>query len=147
MKKENSNSNIKRQIDDDIVRFLLNFVMKMKKHTNARRLITAGKNNGKKSRPPVNWWLAQPLKGAITGRAPKGARKIWHPIIISGSRSRAAVFLCLTILATRRRVCILFNRHLIQSIIFFQLVSDIFRNHFLVSPDRVHIISPAPEFS
>ena len=99
------------------------------------------------SRPPVNWWLAEPLKGAITGRAPKGARKIWSHIIISGSRSRAAVFLCLTILATRKRVCILFNRHLIQSIIFFQLVSDIFRNHFLVSPDRVHIISPAPEFS
>ena len=29
-----------------------------------------------KSEPPVNRWLAQPLKGATTGRAPKGAQKV-----------------------------------------------------------------------
>ena len=28
------------------------------------------------SEPPVNRWLAQPLKGATTGRAPKGAQKV-----------------------------------------------------------------------
>ena len=29
-----------------------------------------------KSEPPVNRWLAQPLKGATTDRAPKGAQKV-----------------------------------------------------------------------
>ena len=60
--------------------------------TGRQNIPAAGSAHTNESRPPVNWWLAQPLKGAITGRGPKGAQKVWHRILITGSRSRAAVF-------------------------------------------------------
>ena len=31
-----------------------------------------------KSKPPVNWWLAQPLEGANTGFTSKEVQKVWQ---------------------------------------------------------------------
>ena len=39
-----------------------------------------------KSKPPLKWWFAQPLEGAITGFTPKGALKVWHRITLTGRR-------------------------------------------------------------
>ena len=61
------------------------FIGKVRKYLNLDELTPAILNDmvkavyvhaPDKSEPPVNRWLAQPLKGATTGRAPKGAQKV-----------------------------------------------------------------------
>ena len=66
-----------------------------------------------KSKPPVNWWYAQPLEGAFTDLAPERGTESLTPHYHYGQPLQAAVFLCLLILVTRKRVKIFFHAYLI----------------------------------
>ena len=55
----------------------------------------------------------------------------------------AAVFLCLLILVTRKRVYIFFDADLICGIVLLQLVSDILRYDPFVASHSIHIVVSA----
>ncbi len=46
------------------------------------------KNKDIQSRPPVNWWLAQPLEGAITGLTPERGTELYYRITCTTTRKR-----------------------------------------------------------
>ena len=58
---------------------------------------------------------------------------------------KSGLFLCLTILATRKRVCVFLDRHLIHHFILYELVADVFLYCFLVLSYRVYVVTTAPE--
>ena len=89
----------------------------------------------------------QPLEGAITTVAPKRGTEGLTPHYHFRQPLQAAVFLCLLILVTRKRVHIFFDTHLICSIIFFQLIADVFSNNLFIASHSIHIISSAPKVS
>ena len=83
----------------------------------------------------------------ITGRAPKGALKSLTPHYHYRPPLKRPVFLCLGILATRKRVNVFFHRDLIHHFVFNQLIADILFDHPLVLPYRIYIITTASEMS
>ena len=44
------------------------------------------------SKPPVNWWYAQPLEGAITDLVPKRDAERFDTALLSQAAAKAAVF-------------------------------------------------------
>ena len=61
--------------------------------------------------------------------------------------AKAAYFLCLVILATRKRVNILFQRHLIYIVVLFHLRLYIFLYRCLVTSYCINKISTTPEMT
>ena len=89
----------------------------------------------------------KPLKGANTGEAPERGTESLAPHYHHRQPLTCGCLFCLFSLATRKRVRILFYARLITGIVLFQLVSDIFCNHFAILSDCIHIISSTPKIS
>ena len=100
-----------------------------------------------KSYPPVNWWFDLPLKGAITTVAPKRGVEGLTPHYHFRQPLPAAVFLCLLILVTRKRVHIFFDADLIRSVVLLKLISDILRYDLFVASHSIYIVPSAPKIS
>ena len=64
-----------------------------------------------------------------------------------GSAPSRGPFLCLGILATRKRVNKFFEAHLICYLVFLQLVFDIFLNALFVFVYRIYKLSSCPKMS
>ena len=62
-------------------------------------------------------------------------------------RSLCGLFLCLGILATRKRVKIFLETDLVCRNIFLQLIFDVFLYRFFIAANRIHVISSAPKMS
>ena len=73
----------------------------------------------KKSRPPVNWWLAVPLEGAYTGLTPVRGTESLTPHYYLRQPLTCGCLFCLLTLITRKRVHIFFHTYLVCGIIFF----------------------------
>ena len=98
------------------------------------------------SKPPVNWWYAQALEGPNTDLVPKGTKK-FDTALQFRAAAEAAVLFCLFILATRKRVYVLFHCHLILCVILFQLVLYVFFNRAFISTYRIHKVPSGPKVS
>ena len=116
-----------------------------RRRTQRSFLEKAAKPLFRQSQPPVNWWYAQPLEGAITDLAPERGTESLTPHYHYGQPLQAAVFLCLLILVTRERVEIFFHAYLIRRSVLLKLVADIFCNYLFISSYCIHIISSAPK--
>ena len=57
------------------------------------------------------------------------------------------LFLCLLVLATRKRVNILLDTHLVGYLIFLELVLDVLLYLLFISAHRIHVIPSGPEVS
>ena len=90
--------------------------------------------------------MHQPFKGMILAE-PKGSLKNPPTAKISQAAAKAAVFLCLGVLATRKRVYVLFETQLITHNIFLQLVPYVLLYRFFISTDRIYVVPPAPKMS
>ena len=96
--------------------------------------------------PRLSRGLEESLEGHITDNAPQGASNgSANCIADSWQVPYGAFYLCLGILATRKRVNKLFQAHLIRYLIFVKLMLDVLRNLLLISPYCVNIVSPCPE--
>lgn len=96
--------------------------------------------------PRPNRGLEEALEGHITDNAPQGASNgSANCIADSWQAPYGAFYLCLGILATRKRVNKLFQAHLIRYLIFVKLMLDVLRNLLLISPYCVNIVFPCPE--
>ena len=89
--------------------------------------------------------LHPPFKGVIRTQRLKAHRKVWQPHWFHRQPLKAAVCFCLIILATRKRVNILFESQLIVRYVLLQLISYVFFNRFFVLPHCIYIVSSAPE--
>ena len=76
---------------------------------------------------------------------PKGSSKDLATTIVLQAAAKAACFLCLGILAARKRVYVFLKRQLVCHYIFLQLIADILCNRFLIATHCIHIVSSAPE--
>ena len=90
--------------------------------------------------------MRKPLQGIILAE-PEGSQKNPPNATIFQAATQVAVFLCLGVLATRKRVYILFEAYLIAGYIFLQLIFHVLSYRFLISTDRIYIISSAPKMS
>ena len=96
--------------------------------------------------PRLSRGLEEALEGHITDNAPQGASNGSASCIAdSWQAPYGAFYLCLGILATRKRVNKLFQAHLIRYLIFVKLMLDVLRNLLLISPYCVNIVFPCPE--
>ena len=96
--------------------------------------------------PRLSRGLEEALEGHITDNAPQGASNgSANCIADSWQAPYGAFYLCLGILATRKRVNKLFQAHLIRYLIFVKLMLDVLRNLLLISPYCVNIVFPCPE--
>ncbi len=96
--------------------------------------------------PRLSRGLEEALEGHITDNAPQGASNGSASCIVdSWQAPYGAFYLCLSILATRKRVNKLFQAHLIRYLIFVKLMLDVLRNLLLISPYCVNIVFPCPE--
>ena len=75
----------------------------------------------------------------------KDAPKDLATATFSLAAAKAAFYLALFILDTRKRVDKLLHADLIRHCVLLQLVSDILRYSLFVSSYRINIVSPAPE--
>ena len=91
--------------------------------------------------PRLSRGLEEALEGHITDNAPQGASNgSANCIADSWQAPYGAFYLCLGILATRKRVNKLFQAHLIRYLIFVKLMLDVLRNLLLISPYCVNIV-------
>ena len=96
--------------------------------------------------PRLSRGLEEALEGHITDNAPQGASNGSASCIADlWQAPYGAFYLCLGILATRKRVNKLFQAHLIRYLIFVKLMLDVLRNLLLISPYCVNIVFPCPE--
>lgn len=96
--------------------------------------------------PRLSRGLEEALEGHITDNAPQGASSGSASCIAdSWQAPYGAFYLCLGILAPRKRVNKLFQAHLIRYLIFVKLMLDVLRNLLLISPYCVNIVFPCPE--
>ena len=79
--------------------------------------------------------------------ASKGALKVLATATFSQAAAKAAFYLALLILGTRKRVDKLLHANLFRHRIFLQLVPDIFCYPFLIPSYCVDVVSSAPEMS
>ena len=87
-----------------------------------------------------------PFKGIILAE-PKGSLKNPPTANVTQAAAQAAVFLCLRILATRKRVYVFLKGQLIIHYIFLQLVLYVLFYRFFISTDGIYIIPSTPEMS
>ena len=85
-----------------------------------------------------------PFKGIILAE-PKGSLKIRQPQIFLRQPLKWLSFLCLGVLATRKRVYVFLKTQLVTHYVLLQLVLYIFSDRFLVSTDSIYIIPSAPK--
>lgn len=89
--------------------------------------------------------MHQPFKGMILA-APEGALNSLPTALLPRAAAKAAVcVLCLGILATRKRVYIFLETDLIFRDVFLKLIAYIFFYTFLILPDCIYVVSPAPK--
>ena len=94
--------------------------------------------------------LLCPCKGLNTGMAltrSYESKVLNRTSFTSLSPSRGCFLFAFNYWLIRKRVNILLQAYLIICLILLYLVSDVFFNFFHIFPDRIHIISPTPEFS
>ena len=72
---------------------------------------------------------------------------VYHRITITGSHSKWLFSFALLSPATRKRVHVLFQANLILCVIIFQLVLDVFLDHFRIFSYGIYIVPSAPEIS
>ena len=85
--------------------------------------------------------LGLALEGHNTDNAPQGATNGSANCIADSWRPLKGLFLCLGILATRKRVCELLQAHLVCYLIFCQLLLDVLLYLLFIPSDRVYIVS------
>ena len=100
-----------------------------------------------KTKPPVNWWFAQTLKGFNAGAPVNGYRNLaTHHYSLAAAMSRLSFF-ALFILDTRKRVYVFAYADLVVHSVFLQLLFDIFPDYTFISSYRIDIIPAAPKIS
>ena len=90
--------------------------------------------------------MRKPLQGIILAE-PEGSQKNPPNATIFQAATQVAVFLCLGVLATRKRVYVLFEAYLITRDIVLQLIFHVLSYRFFISTDRIYVITSTPKMS
>lgn len=98
--------------------------------------------------PRLSRGLEEALEGHITANAPQGASNGSVSCIAdSWQAPYGAFYLCLGILATRKRVYEFLDAYLVGYLVLLQLILDVSFNCFFVSPYCIYEIPSGPEMS
>ena len=97
------------------------------------------------SKPPVELVVCTYPRRVRLPAHPSTGIEVWQRITISGSRYVAAVFFCLLILATRKRVYVLAYADLVCHSVILELGFYILAYYSFISSDHIHVIPSAPK--
>ena len=99
------------------------------------------------SKPPVKLVVCTYPRRVYCRRTRQRVSKFGNASLISGSRYVAAVFFALFHPVTRKRVSVLFDRHLVRCKVFFQLITNVLSDDSGVLPYCISIVPSTPKIS